>query len=71
MAGNQAIAGDQLRRRIKQSGLTYVAAAQRLGLSYDGLQKQMRGHNPVSRQTALLLECLERELGVELKPERK
>jgi hypothetical protein len=42
-------------------GLTYVEAAARLGLSYDGLQKQMRGTNPVSRQTALLLECVERE----------
>jgi hypothetical protein len=54
------LTGDRLRRRIDRMGVTYVEAAKALGLTYDGLQKQMRGTNPVSRQTALLLEYLER-----------
>ena len=61
MARKVQLSGDRLRLRVDRMGLTYAAAAQLLGLTYDGLQKQMRGTNPVSRQTTLLLECLERE----------
>jgi hypothetical protein len=58
-----AISGAELRARIKRLGLTYVAAAERLGLSLDGLNKQMRGDHRVSRQTAIILDFLEREQG--------
>jgi transcriptional regulator with XRE-family HTH domain len=55
----QAISGEELRKRIKRLGLTYARAAERLGLSLDGLNKQMRGDRPVSRQTAIILHMLE------------
>ena len=53
--------GAELRRRLDRFGDPYIRLAPRLGLSATGLHKQMRGERPVSRQTALLLECLERE----------
>jgi hypothetical protein len=56
---NDAISGDELRRRIKALDLTYAEAATRLGLSLAALNKQMRADTGVSRQTALLLDCLE------------
>jgi hypothetical protein len=52
--------GAELRHRIKRLGLSYTAAAPKLGLSLPGLNHQMRGLRAVSCQTALLLECLER-----------
>jgi transcriptional regulator with XRE-family HTH domain len=55
------ISGDQLRERIKALGLTYAAAAERLGLTRDGLNKQMRGDRPVSHQTVIILCTLERQ----------
>ena len=55
------VSGAELRARVKALGLTYGAAAERLGLSLAGLNKQMRGLAAVSRQTLLLLEGLERE----------
>jgi hypothetical protein len=51
--------GNELRRRIDRLELTYTAAARLLGLSLAGLNHQMRGERPVSRQTELLLEKLE------------
>jgi hypothetical protein len=57
----QTIDGWELRRRIFHLRISYTRAAELLGLTLDGLQKQMRGDRPVSRQTQLLLECLERE----------
>ena len=54
------ISGDELRRRIKRLGLTYARAAERLGLSLDGLNKQMRGDRPVGKQTAIILMMLEK-----------
>jgi hypothetical protein len=52
--------GNELRARIDELGLTYGAAAARLGLSLAGLNHQMRGVRPVGRQTELLLECVEK-----------
>ena len=51
--------GEELRKRVKRLGLTYAAAAGKLGLSLSGLNHQMRGEAAVSRQTALLLWSLE------------
>jgi hypothetical protein len=59
VALNSRISGDELRARIKRLGMTYTEAAGRLGLTLDGLNKQMRGVNAVSRQTAIILDCLE------------
>ena len=56
----QGITGEQLRARIERLGLAYTEAAKRLGLSLAGLHHQMRGDRKVSRQTELLLDCLER-----------
>jgi hypothetical protein len=61
---NSAISGAQLRARIKRMGITYARAAERLGLSLDGLNKQMRGDNPVSQQTAIILRMLELQPGL-------
>ena len=51
--------GTELRERIDRLGLTYIQAAGLLGLSRAGLNHQMRGVHPVSRQTELLLAVLE------------
>jgi hypothetical protein len=59
MAQPSLLSGDRLRARIKRLGLTYVDAAPKLGLTLDGLHKQMRGTNRVSRQTAIILGYLE------------
>jgi hypothetical protein len=59
MQSNATISGDELRSRIKRLGMTYARAAERLGLSLDGLNKQMRGDRAVSRQTEIILDCLE------------
>jgi hypothetical protein len=56
---NETISGQELRARIKALGLTYAAAAQRLGLTLDGLNKQMREVTAVSRQTEIILATLE------------
>jgi hypothetical protein len=50
---------DELRRRVEKLGLTRVAVAARLGLTPGGLFKQCHGERKVSRQTELLLECVE------------
>ena len=70
MALHPRISGDELRARIKHLGLAYGRAAERLGLTLDGLNKQMRGVNAVSRQTALLLGYVEREQASERAPRR-
>ena len=54
------MSGEGLRTRIKALGLTYAQAAPRLGLTIGGLSKQMRSVTGVSRQTELLLECMEK-----------
>jgi hypothetical protein len=59
MASTSTIPGPELRSRIDKLGLTYTAAAEQLGLTLDGLQKQMRGARPVSRQTEIILGMLE------------
>jgi hypothetical protein len=59
MAQSQTISGNELRARIKRLGMTYAHAAEQLGLSLDGLNKQMRGDRPVSRQTAIILDQIE------------
>jgi hypothetical protein len=51
--------GNDLRARIDKLGLTYRAAAPRLGLSLSGLHHQMRGEAKVTRRTEMLLEQLE------------
>jgi hypothetical protein len=47
--------GGRLREQIRSSGLTYVEAARRLGLTTNALHKQMRGARRVSRQTEILV----------------
>jgi transcriptional regulator with XRE-family HTH domain len=59
MAQSSTISGSELRARIDKLGLTYTDAARRLGLSLDGLQKQMRGARPVSLQTEIILDQIE------------
>jgi len=39
--------------------MTYAQAADQLGLTLDGLNKQMRGARPVSRQTEIILDQFE------------
>jgi hypothetical protein len=53
--------GEELRERIKRLGLSYTAAAPRLGLSLPGLHHNMRGETPIGRQTEIILAMLERE----------
>lgn len=53
--------GAELRERIDRLGLTYIEAARLLGLSRAGLNHQMRGVHPVTRQTELLLERIEQD----------
>jgi hypothetical protein len=55
--------GDELRQRIQRLDVTYSRAAQLLGLSRSGLNGQMRGDRPVSRQTAIIIDQLERGAG--------
>jgi hypothetical protein len=52
--------GVELRRRLNRLGTPYVRLAPRLGLSVHGLRKQMNGQRPVSRQTEVILETLEK-----------
>ena len=52
--------GEELRDRIDRLGLSYREATRLLGLTYGGLHHQMRGERPVTRQTELLLQLLER-----------
>jgi hypothetical protein len=51
---------DELRQRLKALGYNNRKAATALGLSADGLAKQLYGARPVSRQTAIIVELLER-----------
>jgi len=51
--------GAELRRRLDRLGRPYTQLAPLLGLSINGLHKQMRGERAVSRQTEMLLEQLE------------
>ena len=55
----ETMTGEELRTAIKALGLTYREAAECLGLTLDGLNKQMRGVRPVGRQTELLLGYVE------------
>jgi hypothetical protein len=59
------MSGDELRARIRKWGITYNEAAERLGLSLPGLQNQMRGERPVSRQTKIILEYREMQRSLE------
>jgi len=59
MAQSRTISGDELRGRIKHLGLTYTLAADQLGLTIDGLNKQMRGDRKVSRQTEIIIDLME------------
>ena len=55
----ETMTGEELRARIAALGFTYREAAEYLGLTLDGLNKQMRGVRPVGRQTELLLGYVE------------
>jgi hypothetical protein len=57
----RTITGEELRQRVDRLGLTYVEAARRLGLTDDGLYKQMRGTRRVGRQTEIILRVLENQ----------
>ena len=66
--------GRGLRSRIDNLGFSYVQVARWLGLTVDGLHKQMTGARRVSPQTILLLEQLSdefRPLKWEVERERK
>jgi hypothetical protein len=65
--------GTELRQRLERLGRPFVELARLLGLSIDGLNKQMNGSRRVSRQTELLLDQLELivELGRDLTPAQK
>ena len=52
---------DEFKKRLDRLGLPRQEAADRLGLSLQGLFHQMRGDRPVSRQTEIILGHLERE----------
>jgi hypothetical protein len=60
----------ELRERIDRLGLTYIEAARLLGLSRAGLNHQMRGVHPVSRQTEIVLERLEADHAAQAAPHR-
>ena len=49
----------ELRARIKRLGITQTEAAERLGLSANGLYKQLHGERKVSRQTEIILDLIE------------
>jgi hypothetical protein len=49
----------ELRQRLGALGYTQRRAAEKLGLSVEGLAKQLYGARPVSRQTAIIVELLE------------
>jgi len=51
----------EFRARLDRLGLPRQEAADRLGLSLNGLFHQMRGDRPVSRQTEIILGHLEQE----------
>jgi predicted transcriptional regulator len=51
----------EFHERLARLGFKQHEAANKLGLSPAGLSRQLRGHRPVSRQTEMLLEGLERE----------
>ena len=53
--------GAELRARIQRLGLSYRAAAPRLGLSLSGLHHNLRDETAISRQTEIILNVLERE----------
>jgi hypothetical protein len=53
--------GEELRERIKRLGLSYRAAAPRLGLSLSGLHHNLRNETPIGQQTKIILDMLERE----------
>jgi hypothetical protein len=52
----------EFRERLDRLGLTRKDAAERLGLSLQGLFHQLRGDRPVSQQTAIILAVLERDV---------
>jgi hypothetical protein len=52
--------GTELRRRLNLLQRPYTELAPLLGLSVAGLHKQMNGQRPVTRQTEIVLEQLER-----------
>jgi transcriptional regulator with XRE-family HTH domain len=62
--------GTELRERIRRLGLTYKAAAEKLGMSLPGLNHQMRGLRRVTRQTELLLERIEAERSKAVPPRK-
>ena len=49
----------ELRARIKRLGVSQTEAAERLGLSVNGLYKQLHGERKVSRQTEIILDLIE------------
>jgi len=61
---HQNMTGNELRQRIDRLGLTYRAAAEKLGLSLPGLNHQMRDVHPVNRQTEIILLMIEKEHAV-------
>ena len=56
----ESMTADELKRRLDRLGLSRQEAADRLGLSLQGLMHQMRDRK-VSRQTEMLLGYLEAE----------
>jgi hypothetical protein len=59
IGGTFVMKGTELRRRLNRFARPYTELAPLLGLSIDGLHKQMRGDRHVTRQTEIILERLE------------
>ena len=53
------LSGPDLRIRLRRLGLTQAQAAELLGLSLDGLHKQLSGARRVTRRTEIILELIE------------
>ena len=52
---------EELLDRVDRLGLTHAEVARRLGLTPNGLYKQLHGERKVSRQTELLIGYVEKE----------
>jgi len=70
MHDTREMTGRELRARVKALGQSYTFAAEQLGLTVDGLNKQMTGARRVSRQTEIILEYLEALCSGRLRPGR-
>ena len=65
----ETISGAELRARIDALGMgSYAQAAERLGLTENGLFKAMTGKRRVGRQTEIIIGLLEEEAAAKAEP---